>query len=227
MLSANASTVNCTYQWVPVLGLSDPNISNPEATVKQSFQYIVVVNDTITGCNNNAIVPIDVEDLPDVFPTPDTIRVAPGGQQLLMANEGYSSYSWTPQTYLDNPEIGWPTVFPIEDIVYFVTGISPAGCIVTDTVVINMANLMIPSGFTPNGDGVNDVWEIDNADDFPGIFIEIYNRWGQKVFLQAGYSRATAFDGTRNGKDLPIGTYYYVIYLTDKNPLTGTVTIVR
>jgi gliding motility-associated-like protein len=90
-----------------------------------------------------------------------------------------------------------------------------------------MTNLVIPSGFTPNGDGVNDYWEIDNIDDFPLAIVEVYNRWGQRVYEQVGYTSETAFDGTKNGKELPIGTYYYVIYLNDSKPLTGTVTIVR
>ncbi len=88
--------------------------------------------------------------------------------------------------------------------------------------------------FTPNGDGINDEWTIENADQFPDFEIEIYNRWGQLVYFHKGYgfgdSVENKWDGKSiKGKDLPVGTYYYIINPNDGNtkPFSGTVTIIR
>ena len=85
-----------------------------------------------------------------------------------------------------------------------------------------------PNGFTPNGDGVNDTWVIDNIHLFPNCQVEVYNRWGEQLFISIGYN--TPWDGRYQGKDLPVGTYYYIINLND--PLfpevyTGPLTIMR
>ena len=84
----------------------------------------------------------------------------------------------------------------------------------------------IPSGFTPNNDGIHDEWAIYGLYNFPDVVVHIHNRWGQKVFFSEGYS--VPWDGKRNGADLPIATYYYVIELKDSGKVfNGTVTIKR
>ena len=86
--------------------------------------------------------------------------------------------------------------------------------------------LIIPTAFTPNGDGVNDFWNITNADNYPEGTFDIYNRYGQRVFASRGYH--AAFDGYRDSKQLPVGTYYYIITLnTGCPPVTGSLTIIR
>lgn len=80
----------------------------------------------------------------------------------------------------------------------------------------------IPNAFSPNDDGINDVWVIRNADLFPDIEVNVYNRWGDKLFESKGYD--TPFDGTRNGVALPAGTYYYKV-LIDGVLYTGDLTI--
>ena len=93
------------------------------------------------------------------------------------------------------------------------------GCSVTGhTLVKVLRGLEIPNGFSPNGDGINDTWRIRYLDGYPDASIEVYNRGGQIVFRSVGYSKD--WDGTYQGKALPIGTYYYII-----NPKTGKVGI--
>ncbi len=73
-------------------------------------------------------------------------------------------------------------------------------------------------------------WVIDNSWLFPDIEVKVVNRWGQVVFYSKGYGNGIEWDGTNNGKELPIGTYYYVIILNDGGntpPMTGPVTIIR
>jgi len=84
----------------------------------------------------------------------------------------------------------------------------------------------IPNTFTPNGDGVNDLWDITALQAYPGCTIAIYNRSGSLVYNSINYPKP--WDGTYNGKKLPVGTYYYVIDLKNgKKPLAGSVTIIR
>jgi gliding motility-associated-like protein len=84
----------------------------------------------------------------------------------------------------------------------------------------------VPNAFSPNGDGVHDTWDITNLIDYPGCTVEVFNRYGQRVYYSAGYG--TPWNGNVGGKPLPMATYYYVIHL--KNgfaPRTGSVTIVK
>ena len=69
--------------------------------------------------------------------------------------------------------------------------------------------LVIPSAFTPNGDGVNDKWEIRNIELYPGAYIHVFNRWGQEVYF--GRPDSEPWDGKFNDKALPVGAYMYVI----------------
>lgn len=89
-----------------------------------------------------------------------------------------------------------------------------------------ISSVIYPSAFTPNGDGENDTWQIENIEYFPGAVITIYNRNGQKVFDSIGYQEA--WDGTYNGSDLTVDTYYAVIKLNnDIDTINATVTILR
>ena len=82
----------------------------------------------------------------------------------------------------------------------------------------------IPNAFTPNGDGVNDTWIIENLEMFPSATIFVYNRWGQEVWVG---NPGEEWDGKRNSKLMPAGTYLYLVELYDgSKPYTGTVTLV-
>jgi len=91
--------------------------------------------------------------------------------------------------------------------------------------------ITIPSGFTPNGDQVNDVWEIVNISQYPNSHVVIYDRAGQIVFKTTGYNILNNYwDGTNGGKELPVSTYFYVIDLrngSDDSIFKGPVTFIR
>jgi len=80
------------------------------------------------------------------------------------------------------------------------------------TVTINILTPdceFIPNGFSPNGDGINDVLEITCLEKHPGSSLTVFNRWGDEVYGSIDYRNN--WDGTWNGKSLPSGTYYYVL----------------
>lgn len=89
-------------------------------------------------------------------------------------------------------------------------------------------SLTIYSGFSPNGDNLNDFWRIDGIEAFPANEVRIYNRWGDLVFEEKGYQNQRAWDGASRGAPLPDGTYFYVIHLRPgAAPLSGYVQLMR
>ena len=105
------------------------------------------------------------------------------------------------------------------------------GCIVVDTmqVVVREAVadiLFIPNVLTPNADGKNDTWFIQNIELFPSNKVRIVNRWGDNVYQSQYYNNE--WDGTFSGGKLPAGTYYYILDLGDGwGIFKGDVTIIR
>lgn len=89
------------------------------------------------------------------------------------------------------------------------------------------AYLEIPNAFSPNGDGINEVWNIIGKDHYPDIEITVYNRWGQAVWKSArGYP--LPWDGRSKGKAMPVDSYHYFINLHNgTRAIIGNVTVVR
>ena len=83
-----------------------------------------------------------------------------------------------------------------------------------------------PNSFSPNGDGINDVWNIASLDSYPSAEITIFNRNGVKVYMSKGY--LSPFDGNFQNKQLPVGVYYYRISPNNgRKTITGSLTIIR
>jgi len=108
---------------------------------------------------------------------------------------------------------------------YDVTITGASGCNVTINVFIGLdldaqCDIKIYSGFTPNGDGDNDLWIIDNIDQYKNNEVSIYNRWGDEVWYASGYNNIDVdkvFEGVnKNGYDLPDGTYFYMVKIDSK-----------
>ena len=218
-----------TYFWQPETGLSNPGIANPVVTVTDSMTYILTVTEP-GGCYG--IDTIYLAPYPELGIDAGADTTVAIGQTIQLTATGglFATYSWMPVTGLDDSDSQSPYLTVSGDQVYYVTGTTVNGCIETDSVMISTAsNLTIYTGFTPNGDGINDVWDIDNVEFYPNITVEVYNRWGKLMFSSKGYSSGDRWDGTYNGKDVPIGTYYYVINLNDESGIIerGPVTIVR
>jgi gliding motility-associated-like protein len=111
------------------------------------------------------------------------------------------------------------------------TGPKALGC-TTDRslVVINSLPLQIPNAFSPNGDGINDTWVIIGLFKYASVTVNVFNRWGNRVFQSTG--SYTPWDGTVNGIPVSTGTYYAIVELkgspdnSDDN-VTKALTIVR
>ena len=78
---------------------------------------------------------------------------------------------------------------------------------------VSPSDCFFPNTITPNGDGLNDVLEVNCLDQYPENEIEVFNRWGRKIYDAKPYQND--FDGKYKNKDLPAGTYFYVLKLND------------
>jgi gliding motility-associated-like protein len=155
-----------------------------------------------------------------------TINKGAGIKLNATATGDIGTITWSPATGLDNDGILQPVANPATTTMYTLTVISKEGCIGKDSVTVTITTeLSIPNTITPNGDGINDTWDIGNASYYPNMTVDIFDRYGQGVFHSLGYRKP--WDGTFNGKRLPAGVYYYVINLNDKRPKSGWVAILR
>ncbi|MEY4604847.1 MAG: hypothetical protein RIT43_2139, partial [Bacteroidota bacterium] len=95
-------------------------------------------------------------------------------------------------------------------------------------ITIEACDIVVPSAFTPNGDATNGYWELVNIDAFPNSVIQVFNRWGSLLYKSSGDSyNMDPWDGTYDGKALPVGSYYYIIDLGIDNKIKkGTVSII-
>jgi len=97
---------------------------------------------------------------------------------------------------------------------------------ISKKVQVPKVKLVIPNAFSPNADGINDTWEIRLLNEFPDCRVEIFERNGQRIYSSIGYNNP--WNGTLNGKALPVATYYYIIDLKNgEPPLSGSITILR
>jgi len=153
-----------------------------------------------------------------------------GGSVEIEAS-GADSYTWTSVIDTNNVALDTGNIFniaPLETITYQVTG-TVDECTATAQTTVKVVDFMSLKPrliISPNNDGINDVWIIDNIDLFPDAEIVIVNRWQQEVFRKKNYQNN--WDGRFKGQILPEGAYYYVITLSGtKNVLAGDVNLLR
>ncbi len=169
-----------------------------------------------------------------VFPSPsltvaNEIFILIGGQKQITATATGNglTYKWSPSTGLSKDDILNPIMQGDDDREYTLTVTNNQGCFVSQKILLKILRVVEPANaFSPNGDGVNDVWGIKYIDSYPNVSVDIFNRYGNKVFSSTGYTRP--FDGMFKNEALPVGTYYYIINpnIGTKN-VTGSLTIIR
>ncbi|MFT3827350.1 MAG: gliding motility-associated C-terminal domain-containing protein [Chitinophagaceae bacterium] len=217
------------YLWQPATGLSDNAIANPFASPTDTITYAVIVFNTF-GCTDTVQTKVNVWKKPVANAGPD--KKIREGQSVLLEGAAAGtnvSWYWTPPSYLSSSTDLQPSASPTQDITYTLHVVSNNGCGTnTDNVFVRVfKSVKIPNAFSPNGDGINDKWVIEALETYSQSVIEVYNRNGQLIFRNQGYTRS--WDGNYNGKPVPVGTYYYVIDLKEENfpKLTGWLLIVR
>jgi len=203
-------------------GVFDPKVSGAGSyTVNYSF----VDN---TQCNYTTSFKVLVTAMPTIT-MPATAGVFEGGQLKLnpTITGNNLTYAWLPTTGISDATVANPVFMPAVNTTYTLTVTSGSGCSATAQVTISvLKNIVVPNTFTPNNDGINDTWEIEYLNTYPGATVDVFNRYGAKVFSSIGYPKP--WDGKSHGADLPFGVYYYIINTkSGRKLISGSVTIVR
>ncbi len=223
-----------SYTWSPANFLNSTNIPNPISVQPTGnfIDYIVSVSDTF-GCPKASFdtIRVNIENIIANAGPRDTTVVA--GQPLQLNATGSSIYSWYPSLWLNNPSISNPVSLPQGDVDYIVTVSNAAGCLDKDTISVHyytvIPDFYVPSAFSPNGDGLNDVIKpltlgLRSIDIF-----SIYNRWGQQVFTTSQIG--AGWDGRFKGKLQDAGTFVWFAegtdYTNQKLKRKGTIVLVR
>ncbi len=242
-LNATGGTYNL---WSPPDYLSNTNTLNPVVTPALSMQYILQTSNDqnfLPSCTTYDTINIQVDEKP--------IAIAGNNQTI---NQGDSVkmngsiigndvlFHWEPKQYFtDNTKLNAVCKTDTTRTFYLYAD-SKYGCgnvfdsmkiiVIPTAIIIPPPNpttnnsQIIPNAFSPNGDGINDTWEIPILKNYPNCSVEVYNRYGQLVFKSIGYNKN--WDGNYNNQLLPTGTYYYIIKTSPgANILSGSVLIIR
>jgi gliding motility-associated-like protein len=235
LLDGSSSFTNSgllSYSWISIssgdtIGTDSIEIVNPDPG---TLNFILTVSNQ-NGCVDSDSVQYEIHPLPMADAGLDT-SIIPGQSVVIGGNPTgpiNSIFYWTPSIGLNDSLVANPVTSATVATQYVVTVTDENGCISRDTMDLRIKpEIFIPNGISPNSDGKNDFWVINNLDRFPDNEVEIYNRWGELLYYKKNYDNK--WDGTYNGKPLPIGTYYYVIKLNDpkfEEAYTGPLTLFK
>lgn len=215
------------YNWTPATGLSATDISNPVASPVQTTLYTVTISNG--ACEKQANVTVEV--LKKITANAGRNRVIIEGQAITLEGEisgDHVKYLWSPADGLDDPAKLNPVATPVQDVTYTLTTWSADGCTgaSADVTIKVLKKIVIPNTITPNGDGVNDLWNIAALDNYPAASVMVFNRYGEKVYTGTGDGKS--WDGKYKGTYVPVGVYYYVIDLHDgQKIMSGSLTVLR
>jgi gliding motility-associated-like protein len=218
-VSASVSnTMACVGQSITLnaSGNATQYLWNPGTLLGQNHTVQIFTPTTYTvygqgsnGCAFFSTAFVDVQNGNAVIPvvTPSAVCV---GDTAILSIIGGTIPLWSTNSI---PNTSFVT--PVTPTNYTFSATDFAGCVsnVVFTVDINSScDVLVYNGFTPNGDGVNDFFVIDNIEKYPNNNVQIFNRWGDKVFKTSRYDNATNnWDGKFNGKPVTSGTYFYLI----------------
>lgn len=232
-LNPDSSYFGATFQWTPSHFLDDPNSVNPTSNPAVSTTYNVLLTDATGFCQVERTISVFIPPSIAVTPVIDTI-LRGESVQLLATFDANLVYEWSPDNTLNAANIHDPIASPDYDTEYLLTVTDSNGCITQRTVLIVVLTLceepfiFIPTGFTPNGDGKNDVFKVF-GNDLEEVNLIVYDRWGEQVFESNDPSMA--WDGSFRGKQLPPDVYGFYAIVKCENGGTfakkGNVTLIR
>ncbi|RAI98430.1 gliding motility-associated-like protein [Chitinophaga skermanii] len=216
------------------LGNDPPSIYNNMRNLTYTFNegktYSVSLTlQTDKGCTETVTKNLDVQKV-FAFAGNDTILAR--GQTMEMKGQGGTVYLWSPPEGLSNPNISNPVLTSNIDRTYNLYVQNAAGCEGSDDINVKYyegPEIYVPTAFTPNGDGVNDIFRFIPVGIIEYKFFRIFNRWGQEIYSSVDFRKG--WDGTFKGNPAKMDTYVWVVEGTDLNGAKvlrkGTVTLLR
>lgn len=226
-----------SYQWQKNgVNIAAYNDSYLDTLVMSGDKISCIVTAKVRGCPVLNIpsdtIGLSVMKVPDVTLLPDDTTIYAGSSIQLQATttSDLAFYQWSPFSGLNDPDLLDPVATPEQATEYYFTVEGPDGCSVTKSLFISLAlpRLYMPTAFTPNGDGMNDIFRIPPDTPIRLKRFSIYNRWGVRIFTTQNVS--AGWDGTYEGVKAPMGAYVYIIIgKMNKKPVVskGTVLLIR
>jgi gliding motility-associated-like protein/uncharacterized repeat protein (TIGR01451 family) len=222
-LLSNASS----FSWSPSAGISNAAEAHPQIAATANTVYTLTAVKGV--CRKTSELDVVVKPLPVVSAGVDQ-TIMQGDAVTIKASASAGSIAWTPATGLQAPTDLNPIATPPQTTTYQLS-VTNNGCTTVDDVTITVVPYGIKpmEAFTPNGDGINDLWLVTTGACLKQAKVEVFNRYGGPVYQNANYQNN--WNGTFNGKPVPDGTYYYIITYQLINGKTvhlkGNVTILR
>lgn len=227
------------YAWSPTTSLINSNTLQPVAGPVKTTSYILTAQDTLY-CPKKVSDTIVVRVIQpfSVYAGKDTsVAIGQALQLMAMGSDSAYSYLWTPSDFLNADGIFNPvatiTATNIDSIRYQVLVTTPEGCTSTDDLWVRVfkggPDILVPSAFTPNGDGKNDQLRPVLIGISKLHYFNIYNRWGMLVFSTSEVN--TGWDGSIKGTPQASGTFVYTALGQDSSgkqvKKSGTVVLIR
>ncbi len=202
------------YIWSPSFGLNTTSGSTVNCNTSSTTTYTISYTD-INGCPSKQTHTVLVYPYP-LLNVSKSNDIECSKKSALLNVTGANNYSWTPSEDIFNPNSSVITVTPIKTITYFVTG-ETNGCKSIDSIKLFVNgvlenSLFIPNVFSPNNDDLNDCLEIKANAPITKFEMQIYNRWGNRVFEFRGID--DCWDGSTNAARNDVGIYYYFAKFT-------------
>jgi len=225
-----------SYMWQPASQVNSPTDASPSVKPLLSTVYYLNVSDDhqCTSLHPDSVL---ISVIPGVQVSAGRDTSIARGQSLQLHGQDFNNgsnnlYQWTPPLGLDHPNTLDPIATLDRDITYTLTITTPEGCEGKDEIVIKVfssADIYVPTGFTPNGDGKNDILKVMPVGMKQLNYFRVFNRWGQMIFSTT--SEGIGWDGTIQGKAQPTGTYAWIADAVDYKGThvmrRGVVTLIR
>jgi gliding motility-associated-like protein len=222
-----------TYAWTPSVDLSTDTSSRPIFSGVGTYVYSITATLNHEGCTGSHVMTLHSKQPTPILNVTDDTKINFGESIQLFAGNTLHYY-WSPNDgSLNNPNINNPIATPTVTTTYTITGMDFYGCkdVKYVTIVVDSSqNEFIPTGFTPNGDGLNDVFRLRGSTLHKMVEFRVYNRWGQQVFYTT--SKDGGWDGTFGGQPAPMGVYHYTVIVArpghqHNQVIKGDVTLIR
>jgi gliding motility-associated-like protein len=203
-----------SYTWSPTSTLATPGSQITQAFPIKTTSYKVVIENSNCGIKDSIFVRVPVVNKPKVKTTKSNDINCYIGQAQLSTGGG-NIYSWKPATGLSDPSSSQPIVRTHTTITYHVSITTAEGCIVEDSITVNVvkgddgSGFLVPAAFTPNNDGKNDCFGVKYWGEVKDFSMNIYNRWGELLFHADQPSQC--WNGMYKGQLQPSDVYVYLI----------------
>jgi gliding motility-associated-like protein len=214
------------YLWSPDENITSTIAPFTEVWPAREMDYKVLIQND-SGCKIERAVVIHF--FPPVVINAGDDQDIKLGESTQLEGKAMGAYLWVPAGSVTPANILNPIVTPTETTTYYFTVISKDGCTAYDSVTVHVTNAMLPNAFSPNDDGLNDIFKLLPKDERVRLKdFSVYNRYGQKVFFTRDITEG--WDGYYNGTMADLDTYFYLVrYIIGANTysLKGDVTLIR